>query len=81
MRRFAHGYQRDAGEPSTILSQSSAHIVATAEIASSSVFQKKYQLRGNNAAWAGPFYLLRGVSAQLRGNVASFAKELHKSRT
>jgi hypothetical protein len=56
--------------------------LATAENASSSVFQRKYQVRGNNAAWAGPFNLLRGgVSAQLRGNVDSLAKELNKSRT
>jgi hypothetical protein len=54
----------------------------TAEGVSSSVFERKYQLRGNNAAWAGTFYLLRGgVPAQLRGNVTSFAKELNKNRT
>jgi hypothetical protein len=53
-----------------------------AEGASSSIFERKYQLRGNNAAWEGTFYLLRGgVPAQLRGNDTSFAKELNKNRT
>jgi len=56
--------------------------LTTAEGASSSVFQRNDHLRSKNAAWAGPFYLLRGgVPAQLRGNVASLAKELNRSRT
>jgi hypothetical protein len=38
--------------------------------ASSSIFKRKFQLRGNNSMCAGAFPLLRGrTPAQLRGNI------------